>query len=87
MIFRSLLAANKTKLLIPLLVKMRSFFLLSLLVAAASAFVAPANKAVGKIFFSGEDLQLISLGIFDVERCWREQYYCQFGLLIDSLLA
>ena len=27
---------------------MRSFFLLALLVAAASAFVAPANKAVGK---------------------------------------
>ena len=66
---------------------MRSLFVLALLVAAASAFVAPANKAVGKIFFSGEDLQLISLGIFDVERCWREQYYCQFGLLIDSLLA
>jgi hypothetical protein len=27
---------------------MRTFFLLALLVAAASAFVAPANKAVGK---------------------------------------
>jgi hypothetical protein len=27
---------------------MRSFFLFALLVAAASAFVAPANKAVGK---------------------------------------
>lgn len=29
-------------------VKMRSFFLFALLVAAASAFVAPVNKAVGK---------------------------------------
>jgi len=29
-------------------IKMRSFFLFSLLVAAASAFVAPANQAVGK---------------------------------------
>ena len=29
--------------------KMRTFFLFSLLVAAASAFVAPANRAVGKI--------------------------------------
>jgi hypothetical protein len=28
---------------------MRSLFLLALLVAAASAFVAPANKAVGEI--------------------------------------
>ena len=32
--------------------KMRSFFLFALLVAAASAFVAPANKAVGKSLFS-----------------------------------
>jgi hypothetical protein len=31
---------------------MRSFFLFSLLVAAASAFVAPANQAVGKCKFS-----------------------------------
>jgi len=31
---------------------MKSFFLLSLLVAAASAFVAPANKAVGKIILA-----------------------------------
>lgn len=33
--------------------KMRSFFLLALLVAAASAFVAPANKAVGESLFLG----------------------------------
>jgi len=34
---------------------MRSFFLFSLLVAAASAFVAPANQAVGKFKFCFED--------------------------------
>jgi len=36
-------------------IKMRSFFLFSLLVAAASAFVAPANQAVGKFDFWIED--------------------------------
>jgi hypothetical protein len=30
-------------------IKMRTFFLFSLLVAAASAFVAPVNQAVGKL--------------------------------------
>lgn len=34
---------------------MRSFFLFSLLVAAASAFVAPANQAVGKFDINFED--------------------------------